>query len=207
MVYKSKLLRINLSSGHYQEETIPDKIIMGYAGGRGTGIKYLYDELRGGTEPLSADNKLIMTIGPLAGTGALCSSRWMSVSKSPLTNSYFRSVGGGDFGAWMRWSGFEVIIIEGKASMPIYILLKGSNPQIIEAKSLWGKTTSETQRKIEEKHGSNVRTACIGPAGENLVRYAGIFSGTHCAGRGGLGAVMGFKNLKAIVIEAARNVE
>jgi aldehyde:ferredoxin oxidoreductase len=207
MAYTPKLLRINLSTGLCREEDIPVKVVKDYVGGRGTGIKYLYQELKPGTEPLSADNKLLFTIGPLAGSGALCASRWIATSKSPQTNTYFRSVGGADFGAWLRWSGFEILIIEGKASVPVYILLQNGRPQILEAKEIRGKTTSETQRLLQEKHGDNVRTACIGPAGENLVLFAGIFSGTHCAGRGGLGAVMGSKNLKAIAISATRNVD
>ncbi|MDZ4246497.1 MAG: aldehyde ferredoxin oxidoreductase N-terminal domain-containing protein [Dehalococcoidia bacterium] len=207
MAYIPKILRINLTSGSFREEALPDKFLRDYVGGRGLAVKYLYDELIPGTEPLSADNKLIISIGPLSGTGAQCTSRWMATSKSPLTNTYFRSVGGADFGAWLRWSGFELIIVEGKANSPVYLMLKDGTPKILEAKQLWGKTTSETQTFLSDIHGKNVRTICIGPAGENLVRYAGIFSGTHCAGRGGLGAVMGFKNLKAITLDATRNVE
>lgn len=206
-MYTPKLLRINLNTGNYQEEAIPDKTVRDYIGGRGFGVKYLYQELKPGVEPLSPDNKLLFHIGPLAGTGALCASRWIATSKSPLTNTYFRSVGGGDFGAWLRWTGYELIIIDGKAAVPSYLLFKDGRPEIRQAGVIWGKTTSETQNLLQEKHGDNVRSACIGPAGENLVRFAGIFAGSHCAGRGGMGAVMGAKNLKAIAIDAVRNVE
>ncbi len=206
-MYTPRLLKINLNTGSCQEETIPEQTIKDYLGGRGLGVKYLYQELKPGTDPLSPENKLIFHVGPLAGTGALSASRWIATSKSPLTESYFRSVGGHDFGAWLRWTGYELLIIEGKAAVPSYILFKNGRPEILEAKDLWGKTTSETQKALEQKHGAGVRSACIGPAGENGVLFAGIFAGSHCAGRGGMGTVMGSKNLKAIAIDAARNFE
>ena len=202
-----KLLRIDLNTGRFQEENIPEKTVKDFIGGRGFGVKYLYDELKPGTDPMGPDNKLLLHVGPLAGTGALCASRWIATSKSPLTGTYFRSVGGDDFGAWLRWTGYEMIILEGKAKVPSYLLFKDGKPQVIAAGDLWGKTTSETQVILQDKHGPNVRSACIGPAGENLVLYAGIFAGTHCAGRGGMGAVMGSKNIKAVAIDAKRNVE
>lgn len=207
MSYAPRLLRINLSAGSQREESVPARVTREYVGGRGLGIKYLYDEMKPGVDPMSSESKLIMVAGPLAGTGALSSSRWMAIGKSPLTNTYFRSVAGGDFGAWMKWSGFEIIIIEGRASVPAYIWLKDGKAEIIEARHLWGQTTSETQRLLTERHGHNARIACVGPAGENLVRFAGIFTGSRSASRGGMGAVMGFKNLKAIVIDSARRVE
>ncbi|MBI4334025.1 MAG: aldehyde ferredoxin oxidoreductase family protein [Chloroflexi bacterium] len=202
-----KLLRIDLNTGRYQEEAIPGTTVRDYIGGRGFGVKYLYRDLKPGVEPFSPDNKLILHVGPLAGTGALCVSRWIATGKSPLTGTYFRSVGGDDFGAWLRWTGYEMVVLEGRAAVPSYILFREGKPEIRDARDIRSKTTSETQRLLREKHGDNVRTACIGPAGENLVRFAGIFAGTHCAGRGGMGAVMGAKNIKAIAIDAVRNVE
>lgn len=206
-MYTPKLLRINLSTGHYKEEAISETTVKQFVGGRGFGIKYLYREHKPGTEAFSPESKLIFHVGPLAGTGALCASRWIATGLSPLTNTYFRSVGGHDFGAWLRWMGYELLIIEGKANAPSYILFKNGRPEIYEAGEIWGKTTTETQDLLQKKHGENIRSACIGPAGENLVRFAGIFSGSHCAGRGGMGAVMGSKNLKAIAIDAIRNIE
>ena len=201
-----KLLRANLTTGALQEEVIPQKIVVDFVGGRGFGVKYLYQELSPGIAPLSPDNKLIFSIGPLAGTGALSFSRWMAITKSPLTETYFRSVGGGDFGAWLRFAGLDMIIVEGKSTNPVYLYIEDGHYEIKDAGELWGEDTAKTQEKLKEIHGARVRTACIGPAGEKLVRYASILSDRRAAGRGGVGAVMGSKNLKAIVIKTARKV-
>lgn len=204
--YTPKLLRANLTTGALKEEVIPQKIVVDFVGGRGFGIKYLYQELSPGIDPLSPSNKLLFTIGPLAGTGALSFSRWMAITRSPLTNTYFRSVGGGDFGAWLRFAGLDMIIVEGKSTKPVYLYIEDGRYEIKDARELWGKDTAKTQEKLKEIYGTGVRIACIGPAGEKLVRYASILSDRRTAGRGGVGAVMGSKNLKAIVIKAARKV-
>jgi aldehyde:ferredoxin oxidoreductase len=198
---------MNLTTGTSQKETIPEKIVRDYVGGRGFGIKYLYQELAPGIDPLSADNKLLFTIGPLAGTGAIATSRWMVIAKSPLTNTYFRSVAGADFGAWLRWAGIDLLIIEGQAAKPVYLYIKEDGIEIKEAAELWGKGTIETQEKLKQIHGDGIRIACIGPAGEKLVRYSAIMSDLRTAGRGGMGTVMGSKNLKAIVIDVGRKVD
>ena len=205
--YTPKLLRADLTTGVLQEEVIPQKIVIDFIGGRGFGIKYLYQELSPGIVPLSPANKLIFSIGPLAGTGALSFSRWIATAKSPLTETYFRSVGGGDFGAWLRFAGLDMIIVEGKSTKPVYLYIEDGHYEIKDAGKLWGKDTAKTQEKLKEIHGTGVRAACIGPAGEKLVRYASILSDRRAAGRGGVGAVMGSKNLKAIVIKAARKVK
>ncbi|MBI4332589.1 MAG: aldehyde ferredoxin oxidoreductase family protein [Chloroflexi bacterium] len=204
MGYTLKILKIDLSSGVCAREEIPEKISTDYVGGRGLGVKYLYDNLPQGVDPLSPANKLVLATGPLAGTGALSSSRWMAVSKSPLTQTIFRSVGGADFGAWLKWAGLDAIVIEGKAAGPVYLYIEKDRCEIREAGDLRGKGTEETQVHLRDRHGDGARIACIGPAGENLVRYAAIFSGPNCAGRGGLGAVMGSKNCKAVVVKANR---
>ncbi len=116
--YAARLLRVNLSEGDCKLEDIPEATVMDFIGGRGFGIKYLYDELRPGIDPLSQDNKLLFSVGPLAGTGALGCSRWLATSKSPLTGTYYRSSGGGDFGAWMKFAGLDLIIVEGRSAKP-----------------------------------------------------------------------------------------
>ena len=150
------------------------------------------------------ENKLILLTGPLAGTSALAVSRWMAITKSPLTGAFARSVGGADFGAWLKFAGYEFMIIEGKAEKPVYIHLTKDSCRIHDAAELWGKDTKETQRSLSEQYGKTTRCVCIGPAAENLVKYSGIFSERRCAGRCGAGAVMGSKNLKAIAINAQR---
>lgn len=199
-----KLLRVNLSNKVIKEEKIPDQICLEYVGGRGFGARYLYDEVPPGTEPLSPSNKLIFSTGPLAGTSAQCLSKWLVATKSPLTRSYTRSYGGGDFGAWLKWSGFELMIIEGKADKPSYIHIKDDKCEIKDASALWEKKVGETQDLLKKEYGTKARIICVGPAAENKVLYAAIFTGHRAAGRGGVGTVMASKNLKAIVIEATR---
>lgn len=202
-----RFLRINLSTGKTVTESVPEKVAMDFIGGRGYGIKYLYDELAPDVDPLGEDNKLILLNGVLAGSSAQAVSRWMVCTKSPLTGAFARSVCGADFGAWLKFAGYDFIIIEGKAESPVYIHLTNDSCQIHDASELWGKDTKETQEWLKQHHGSNSRTACIGPAGERLVKYAGIFSDRRTAGRCGTGTVMGSKNLKAITITAQRNVQ
>ncbi len=202
-----RLLRINLSSGKATTETIPEKIAEDFIGGRGYGVKYLYDELAPGTDPLGEDNKLLMLNGPLAGTIAQAVSRWMVCTRSPLTGAFARSVCGADFGAWMKFAGYELFIVEGKADRPVYVNVTPDGCQVLDAGEIWGKDTKETQAWLTGQHGKNTRAACIGQAGENLVRYAAIVSDRRTAGRCGTGAVMGSKNLKAIAVTANRNVQ
>ncbi|MDZ4245705.1 MAG: aldehyde ferredoxin oxidoreductase family protein [Dehalococcoidia bacterium] len=202
MNYAPEVLRVNLTKGTCTREEIPRKVIMEYIGGRGVAAHYLFDEVPRGTDPLSSENKIIFSVGPLAGTGALSYSRWMITSKSPLTGAYIRAVGGADFGAWLRFAGLDGIILEGKASVPVYIFVEKDRCEIREAGDLWGQGTFDAQKKLKSMHGENIRVACIGPAGEKLVRYAHVVSDQRSASRGGNGAVMGSKNLKAIVIKA-----
>ena len=118
-----RVLRINLSNGKISTESVPESIARDFVGGRGYGIKYLYDEIAPGTDPLGEENKLFLLAGPLAGTMAQAVSRWVVCTKSPLTGAFARSVCGADFGAWMRFADYEIIIIEGKAAKPSYIHL------------------------------------------------------------------------------------
>jgi aldehyde:ferredoxin oxidoreductase len=203
---KRRLLRVNLTRGEIKEEDIPEEVSEGYVGGRGFCAKYLYDEVRAGVEPLGEENKLMLVVGPLAGTKAQAFSKWIAASKSPLTGTFSRSVGGGDFGAWLKWAGFEVMIVEGKAEKPVYLHIGDGKHRICDGAFLWGKSTGETQRYLKREHGAKVRMVCVGPAAEKLVRYAPIISGERAAGRAGMGTVMGSKNLKAVVIEAEPKV-
>jgi aldehyde:ferredoxin oxidoreductase len=200
--YAPKLLRVDLTTGVAKEESIPEKTVVDFVGGRGLGVRYLYDELSPHVDPLGSKNKLLFTVGPLAGTGAQSFSRWMVTTKSPLTGTYCRSVGGADFGAWLKFAGLDMIIVEGKADEPVYLFLEGGRCQIKDAAELWGMGTKPTQLKLKDRHGKDTRIACIGPAGEKLVRYASILSDERAAARAGVGTVMGSKNLKAIAIKA-----
>jgi aldehyde:ferredoxin oxidoreductase len=202
--YKS--LRINLSTKIINIEPIDQQIVNDFVGGRGFAIYYLYRDQVPHIEPLSENNKVLFLAGPLAGTGALSTSRWMVSTKSPLTGAYARSVCGADFGAWLRFAGYEFIEVEGKSEKPVYIHLTPDSCQIVEAAELWGLDTRKTQEWLMQKLGKDTRIACIGPAAEKLVRYAGIFSERRSASRCGVGTVMGSKNLKGIAITAKRSV-
>ena len=201
-----KFLRVNLSSGKIVNEPIDPQARKDFIGGRGFGINYLYQELSPGIDPLSEKNKIILLNGPLAGTSGQSVSRWMVCTKSPLTGAFARSVGGADFGAWLRFAGYDFIIIEGKAARPVYLHLTRDSCEIEDAAEIWGQDIEKTQQWLTARHGSSTRSACIGPAGEKLVRYAHIASGRRTAGRCGTGTVMGSKNVKAIAINATRNV-
>ncbi|MBE0480333.1 MAG: aldehyde ferredoxin oxidoreductase family protein [Dehalococcoidia bacterium] len=199
-----RLLRVNLSSGKTGVEDIPAATAEDFVGGRGFCAKYLYDGVKPGTDPLGPENKLLLVAGPLAGTSAQAFSKWIAVTKSPLSNTFTRSVGGGDFGAWLRWAGLELIILEGKAPEPSYLYIHDGGCEIRNASPIWGKSTSQSQRYLKKEHGPAARLVCIGPAAEKLVLYAPIICDRRAAGRGGTGTVMASKNLKAIVIESSR---
>jgi aldehyde:ferredoxin oxidoreductase len=201
-----RILRVNLSDGRVSTDSVPEKIAADFVGGRGYGIRYLYDELAPGADSLGGSNVLMMLTGPLAGTTAQAVSRWMTCTKSPLTGAFVRSVCGADFGAWLKFAGYEIIIIEGRAEKPVYLHVTPDGCKIMDAGEIWGKDTKETQWWLTQSHGKNTRTACIGPAGENLVKYAAVVSDRRTAGRGGTGAVMGSKNLKAVAVTATRKL-
>jgi len=202
-----KGLTINLSDREIKEEPVSEKVANDFIGGRGFGIYYLYRDVLPNTDPLGENNKLLLVTGPLAGTNAQAVSRWMVCTRSPQTGAFARSVCGADFGAWMRFAGYDFIRVGGKAERPVYIHLSNDTCQIKDADELWGKGTLETQESLIQQYGKNTRVACIGPAGEKLVRYAAIASARRTAGRCGTGTVMGSKNLKAIAISAQRNVQ
>ncbi len=204
--YRNYVLRINLTKRTTEVEEVPRELCELFIGGRGLGVAYLYKHQPPHTDPLGEENRLMFVAGPLAGTSAQGVSRWMVCTKSPLTGGFARSVGGADFGAWLRFAGYEALLIEGKSETPLYLHLTPEGCEFVDAQELWGKETPETQDILRKRHGENTRVACIGPAGERLVRYAAIVSGRRTAGRCGVGTVMGSKNLKAIAITAKRKV-
>jgi aldehyde:ferredoxin oxidoreductase len=203
--YRNCVLRVNLTRRTSEVETVPPELCELLIGGRGFGVAYLFKEQPPLADPLGEENRLMFLAGPLAGTQAQAVSRWMVCTKSPLTGGYGRAVAGADFGAWLRFAGYEAVLIEGKAATPVYLHLTAEGCEIIDAGELWGKQTPNTQDLLHQRYGDRTRVACIGPAGERLVRYAAIVSGRRTASRCGVGAVMGSKNLKAIAVTAERN--
>ena len=206
--YCGKMLEIDLSSGRIKTVPVKEEDARLFIGGKGLGAKILYNRLKGGEDPLGPENPLIFIAGPLTGTEMPTSGRFTVVTKSPLTGLFLDSHVGGFFGPEMRLAGYDGIIIHGKSGKPVYIEIKGDEIDIKDASHLWGKTTSETTEAIRKAIGSEkARVAAIGPAGERLVKYAMINIDTYKqkerggqAGRGGAGAVMGSKNLKALAI-------
>ena len=205
--YTQKLLRIDLTNQTFAEEIIPEKIIRDYMGGAGVALKYLFDEVDGAIDPLSVENKLILSDGPLTGTSAACASRMSIVAKSPLTGAVGMCMTGGYFPAELKFLGYDMLIIEGKSEKPVYLWIKDGKVAFRSAERLWGTNTIDCQQIIKDDLGDqNIRVACIGPAGENLSRLACIINERRAAGRKGLGAVMGSKNLKAIAIRGTNPV-
>lgn len=200
--YMGKMLRVNLSAETLTDFHVPETVCEQYLGGKGVGAKLLYDLLPPHVDPLSPQNILIVNTGPLTGSGGPCTSRFNVTTKSPLTHGIGDSNCGGDFGIQLKKAGYDGVIIEGKAREPIYIDITDNHAEIKSASELWGLTTERVQELLGKETGKVV----IGPAGENLVRYACILSGERAAGRCGTGAVMGSKNLKAIVASGSQSV-
>ncbi|MBN2153399.1 MAG: aldehyde ferredoxin oxidoreductase family protein [Candidatus Lokiarchaeota archaeon] len=201
--WHGKLLRVDLSKAKAQTEPIPKAILSSYIGGRGIGVRYLADEVPPEADPLGPGNKIVLATGPLNGTTVPVTGRYAAVSKSPLTGTVFDCNSGGSFGVYLKYCGFDAVIIEGKSPEPVYLHLTPEGASIEGAKGLRGKGVKATTDALREKHGKSARVSCIGPAGENLVLFANIENDYHHAlGRGGLGAVLGSKNLKAVVVDA-----
>jgi len=198
--FTGKLLRIDLSNSTYRVEEIPSSYHEKFISARGLSSKYLYNELAPRIDPLEPENKLIMSIGVLGGTGLQGFSKWAVSSKSPLTGTIFRSITGGNFGVWLKYAGYDLIVIDGKAKRPSYVHIDEDNVHFLSAAGLWGLDYRQLQKKLKDRHGPRTESTCIGIAGEKLVRYAVIHSGERTASRGGMGTVMGSKNLKAISI-------
>ncbi|NQU12833.1 MAG: aldehyde ferredoxin oxidoreductase family protein [Desulfobacteraceae bacterium] len=205
--YSGKVLRVNLTEQNSTVEDLPGEIAKDFIGGAGFGIKYLFDEVKGGTDALGPDNKLIFASGPFSGTTIPCASRMAVTAKSPLTGAVGMALTGGYFPVELKFAGYDALIIEGKSETPTYVWIKDGEVKFRSAKKLWGMKTTDTQQIIKnELHDQNIRIACIGPAGENQIKIASIINEWRAVGRKGLGAVMGSKNLKAIAIRGTEEV-
>jgi len=203
------ILRIDLSKKKIFKEHLKKEFAIKYVGGIGFTTKILFDEVKPGTDPLGPNNKLIIAVGPCNGTIVPGSSRCTVAAKSPLSGFIGDSNAGGSFGAELKYAGYDLVIIEGRAEKLSYLWINDDDIQLKDAEHLRGKTTSETRRAIERDCGDpEVGVLSIGPAGEYLVKFACIISGVARAhGRCGLGAVMGSKNLKAIVVRGSKGIK
>jgi len=208
--YAGKIACIDLTTGKIDAEDLPEDIARKYLGGKGLGAYLLYTRLKPHTDPYAPENILIFAAGPITGTSFPCSGRGAVITRSPLTGTFLDSYAGGSFGPWLKHAGYDALVITGKAHAPVYILVDDEEISIHEAAHLWGLTTIEAEEKLKtklqaEKEG-RVSVATIGPAGERLVRFANISSEGRHFGRGGSGAVMGSKNLKAVALRGSRKV-
>ena len=207
--WTGKLLRVDLTSGRHKIEDIRDDWLRDYIGGRGLADRYLYEEMDPRVDPLSPQNKMIFATGPLTGTPAPCGARYMVVTKGALTGAITTSNSGGHWGPELKFAGYDMLIVEGRAPKPSYLYVYDDLVEIRDAAQYWGKIVSETEDGLREELGvPGMRIACIGPAGENLVKFACIMNDKHrAAGRSGVGTVMGSKNLKAIAVRGTGGVE
>lgn len=199
--YAGKILRVNLSTGKVEKETLTEQFARQFLGGKGFGGKILYDEVPPGTDPFSPDNRIILSNGPLTGTGAFA-PKCSFVTKSPLTGGWLDCMLGGFVGSEMKFAGYDILVLSGRAPEPVYLHIRDEHVELLKANRLWGKTTHETEFMIKEELGDRkTKVASIGPAGENRVRFACVTGDLYRqAGRGGIGAVFGAKNLKAIAV-------
>ncbi len=202
-----RLLRVDLTTGEISDEEIEEETIASYLGAKGVGAYYFCKEMDKSVDPLSPDNKVILSTGPFQGTDIPSTGRFAVMTKSPLSGIFLDSYCGGRFAHSMKRCGYDLVIIEGRAESPSYISIKDDDVVIGDASDMWGKTTRETEDMLREVEGKNVRVVSAGPAGENLVKIACLISDyRRSAGRGGSGAVLGSKNLKAVCVEGTKKV-
>ena len=200
--WAGKILEVDLSRGKINEAKLDEKLARDFIGGRGLGAKILYDRVGPDIKPLDPENLLIFAVGPLTGTLAPSSGRHCVATKSPLTGTVFDAQSGGFWGAELRFAGYDAIVVRGQAKKPVYLWASDGKAELRDARALWGKGTHATTDGICKELGDDkIKVACIGPAGEKLAKIAAIINDKYrAAGRGGVGAVMGSKLLKAIAV-------
>ncbi|MEM7257360.1 MAG: aldehyde ferredoxin oxidoreductase family protein [Pseudomonadota bacterium] len=209
MTWQQRVLRVNLTEGTCNPEPLNMDWAHDYLGERGLASKYLWEGMDPRTDAMSPNNMLIFATGPLTGTMASTSGRFAVVTKGPLTNAIACSNSGGKFGASLKYAGYDLLILEGKSPTPVYLHIVDDEVSLLPADDLWGKTVWEVDAAIQEKHQvPQLKIAAIGVAGEQGVRYACVVNDLHrAAGRSGVGAVMGSKNLKAIAVHGTKGVQ
>ncbi len=206
MSYRWEVLRVNLSTGVANKEPLNEDWARKYFGGRGLAAKYLYEELGEGVDPLSPDNKVILATGPLTGTIVSCSGKLAIVSKSPATGLIVDCSIGGTFASQLKYAGYDLLIIEGQAKKPIYLLINDDRVEIRDAENVWGKGIYETDIILRKQHGTDTSVLSIGPAGENQIPFSCVGSEYRQAGRGSLGSVLGVKRMKAIICSGSKDM-
>ena len=205
--YGGKILRVNLTTGTITKESTPPDLARDFIGGRGFGINFLLKEVPKGADPLGPDNKLFISSGPISGMMIPGGGKCDWTTKAPLTGGYASASMGGHFTAEMKYAGLDSIILEGISQKPVYLFIDNDKIELRDAADLWGKNTFALEKQFKEKLGEEFQIAVIGPGGENLVPYACVnHDYGRQAGRGGVGAVMGSKKVKAIVVHGTKSV-
>ncbi|MBN2260972.1 MAG: aldehyde ferredoxin oxidoreductase family protein [Clostridiales bacterium] len=206
--YTGKYLRINLTTGKINVELLNEKNAENFIGGRGLGTKMYMDEVDPEIEPFSEDNKILFVTGPVTGISAPAGSRYMVVTKSPLSGTIASSNSGGFWGPELKFAGYDLIIVEGKSEKPVYIYINNEHVEIRDAAEYWGGLVTDVTNRIKEATDPKAKVLTIGPGGENLSLIASVMNEKdRAAGRSGVGAVMGSKNLKAIAVRGTNKVE
>jgi aldehyde:ferredoxin oxidoreductase len=205
--YKGKILTVDLGTGRFGSMPVTDEMAELYLGGRGLATRILYDELKPGITPLSGENKVLFVTGPAAGTLIPTSARFAVGVKSPLTRTLSVSYAGGHFAPELKYAGYDGILISGVSSRPVYLLVDDDRVELRDAGHLWGKDYLAAEEALKGELGTEFQIAGIGPAGENLVPLASIMHEQHAAGRGGSGAILGHKRLKAVAVRGTGGVE
>lgn len=199
--YAGKILQVDLSRRKTEAISLDEDIAVKYLGGSGLGTRLLWEMTGRKTEPLGKENVLIFSVGPLTGTGFECTARTCVISKAPLTGIYGDSSAGGFFGPELKYAGYDAVVITGRASCPVYLYIGSDQVDIVDAGEIWNKGVFETHDCLRTRYPDS-RVAAIGIGGENKIRFASImFDKYRAAGRTGMGAVMGSKNLKALVVK------
>lgn len=208
MAYMGKILWVDLTRREYEEEELPEEIYKNYLGGYGLGVKILFDRLKPGVDPLGPDNILGMVPGLLTGTGAVFVGRYMVVGKSPLTGGWGDANSGGYFAPEIKKCGYDGIFFKGKADKPVYVYITDTGVEIRDASHLWGLDAIEAEKTLKKEVGDErAQVAVIGTAGEKLSLISGIVTDRgRIAARSGVGAIMGSKNLKAVVLRGRKNI-
>ncbi len=208
MAWQRQILRVNLTAGTAQAEPLNMEWAQQYLGERGLGSKYLRENMDPATDAMSPDNVLIFATGPLTGTMASTSGRYAVITKGPLTGAIACSNSGGKFGAELKFAGYDLLLVQGRAPAPVYLHIVDDQVEVLPADGLWGGSVWQTEERIKrDLHDPALKVAAIGVAGERGVRYACVVNDLHrAAGRSGVGAVMGSKNLKAVAVRGTKGV-
>lgn len=205
--YAGRILKIDLSTGKSSIKTIDERYVRKYLGGQGFAVELVYHNVPEGADAFSPENVLAMAPGLFAGYPVPTGGKTAFAGKSPATNTLAESIMGGSIGAELRHAGYDALEVHGKAEKPVYLFINDDEVEVNEADDIWGKDTRVTPETLKKRHGWDVKVACIGVAGEKLVRMACIDCDDRQSGRAGLGAVMGSKNLKAIVVRGTKDLE